>query len=83
MVDATDLKSVVRKGVRVRVPPSAPFSLKALTQTMRVYQTLIAGNMNSYPDEAVMLRGHIWALTPRNVAKEPPEAIQLRGGCLR
>jgi hypothetical protein len=24
MVDATDLKSVVRKGVRVRVPPSAP-----------------------------------------------------------
>ena len=25
MVDATDLKSVVRKGVRVRVPPSAPF----------------------------------------------------------
>lgn len=26
MVDATDLKSVVRKGVRVRVPPSAPIS---------------------------------------------------------
>ena len=54
MVDATDLKSVVRKGVRVRVPPSAPIGLKALTQTMRVYQTLIAANMNSYPDEAVM-----------------------------
>ncbi len=54
MVDATDLKSVVRKGVRVRVPPSAPFGLKALTQTVRVYQTLIAANMNSYTDEAVM-----------------------------
>ena len=25
MVDATDLKSVVLLGVRVRVPPSAPF----------------------------------------------------------
>jgi len=49
-----DLKSVVRKGVRVRVPPSAPFGLKAVTQTMRVYQTLIVGNMNSYPDEAVV-----------------------------
>ena len=24
MADATDLKSVVRKGVRVRLPPSAP-----------------------------------------------------------
>ena len=54
MVDATDLKSVVRMGVRVRVPPSAPFGLKALTQTMRVYQTLIVGNMNSDPDEAVL-----------------------------
>ena len=53
MVDATDLKSVVRKGVRVRVPPSAPFGLKALTQTVRVYQTLIVGNMNSDPDEAL------------------------------
>lgn len=83
MVDATDLKSVVRKGVRVRVPPSAPFGLKALTQTVRVYQTLIVGNMNSDPDEAVMSWGHLWALTPRNVAKEPPEAIQLRGACLR
>ncbi len=78
-----DLKSVVRKGVRVRVPPSAPFGLKALTQTVRVYQTLIVGNMNSDPDEAVMSWGHLWALTPRNVAKEPPEAIQLRGACLR
>ncbi len=28
MVDATDLKSVVRKGVRVRVPPSAPIGLR-------------------------------------------------------
>lgn len=27
MVDATDLKSVARKGVRVRVSPSAPFDL--------------------------------------------------------
>jgi len=25
-----------------------------VTQTMRVYQTLIVGNMNSYPDEAVV-----------------------------
>jgi hypothetical protein len=27
MADATDLKSVVRKDVRVRLPPSAPFHL--------------------------------------------------------
>ena len=26
MADATDLKSVIRKGVRVRVPPSLPFT---------------------------------------------------------
>ncbi len=30
MADATDLKSVIRKGVRVRVPPRAP--LKYLTK---------------------------------------------------
>jgi hypothetical protein len=57
-----DLKSVVRKGVRVRVPPSAPFGLKALTQTVRVYQTLIASNMNSDPNEAVLWRGTYWRL---------------------
>jgi hypothetical protein len=50
---------------------------------VRFYQSLIVGNMNSDPDEAVMSWGHLWALTPRNVAKEPPEAIQLRGACLR
>ena len=27
MADATDLKSVVRKDVRVRLPPSAPFQI--------------------------------------------------------
>jgi hypothetical protein len=30
MADATDLKSVVRKGVRVRLPPSAPFNINGL-----------------------------------------------------
>jgi hypothetical protein len=37
MVDATDLKSVVRKGVRVRVPPSAPLALGALSNHIIVH----------------------------------------------
>ena len=37
MVDATDLKSVVRKGVRVRVPPSAPLSFGAIQLRHRTW----------------------------------------------
>ena len=33
MADATDLKSVVRKGVRVRLPPSAPTILESSLAT--------------------------------------------------
>ena len=36
MADAADLKSVVRKDVRVRLPPSAP-SYQSLTKTHRFY----------------------------------------------
>jgi hypothetical protein len=36
MVDATDLKSVVRKGVRVRVPPSAPIGHKRVYPIINV-----------------------------------------------
>ena len=32
MADATDLKSVVRKDVRVRLPPSAPIKFNSLQQ---------------------------------------------------
>ena len=35
MVDATDLKSVISNGVRVRVPPSAP-AICSLTTRMKL-----------------------------------------------
>ena len=34
MADATDLKSVVRKGVRVRLPPSAPIISTIYSQSI-------------------------------------------------
>ena len=36
MADATDLKSVVRKDVRVRLPPSAPSENQLLTGSQQV-----------------------------------------------
>ncbi len=46
MVDAADLKSVVRKDVRVRVPPWAPFD-----STLRV--SLMASQYNEYDHSAI------------------------------
>jgi hypothetical protein len=40
MADAADLKSVVRKDVRVRLPPSAPL----LSQRFHVFHQLSPGN---------------------------------------
>ena len=54
LVDAPASGAGAGNGVEVRVLFRAPFGLKALMQTVRVYQTLIVGNMNSYPDEAVI-----------------------------
>jgi hypothetical protein len=46
MVDAADLKSVVRKDVRVRVPPWAPFD-----STLQV--SLMAGQFNEHHHFAI------------------------------
>ena len=37
MADAADLKSVVRKDVRVRLPPSAPVKNQSFTGTHRLF----------------------------------------------
>ncbi len=42
LVDATDLKSVIRKGVRVQVPPRAPTKTETCLRKIQPYETLPA-----------------------------------------
>ena len=46
MVDATDLKSVVHLGVRVRVPPSAPLKMAYLRAFALLMATIFARALN-------------------------------------
>ena len=54
MADATDLKSVVRKGVRVRLPPSAPHHFNNL-QPIRLFTMDQRNGANSVEREILVM----------------------------
>ena len=82
MADAADLKSVVRKDVRVRLPPSAPNRINnlriagQLRLAIRFAYRDPPGDTNCSPDSFVLSCGN-------NLVKMPPENAVYRSKAFR
>ena len=83
LVDATDSKSVIRKGVGVRVPPEAPIffieiSKLKMIPSLELAPAVVAHNTGVAAEQDTVVIGFPWLSTPNDALKETFVSFRLR-----